>query len=113
MKFEISELINSDWEQAREANPSGQKKKKKSTSYEVPHYAIFPVSYYFVSLLFKRVGIAQSVWRRATGWTARVRIPTVQDFSLLHSAQTDSGVHPASYPIGTRGYFPGGKAARA
>jgi hypothetical protein len=31
------------------------------------------------------VGIAQSVYRRATGWTARVRFPAVQDFSLLSS----------------------------
>jgi hypothetical protein len=27
----------------------------------------------------------------ATGWTALVRFPAVQDFSLLHSAQTGSG----------------------
>jgi hypothetical protein len=27
--------------------------------------------------------------------------------------QTGSGSHPASYPMGTRGYFPGGKAAGA
>jgi hypothetical protein len=47
----------------------------------------------------------------ATGWTARVRFPAVQDFSLLHSVQTGSGVHPASYPMGTGGYFPGSKAA--
>jgi hypothetical protein len=31
--------------------------------------------------------------------------------SLLHSVQADYGVHPASYPIGTGGCFPGGKAA--
>jgi hypothetical protein len=30
-------------------------------------------------------------------------------FSLLHSVQTDSGAHPASYAIGTWGYFLGGK----
>jgi hypothetical protein len=33
----------------------------------------------------------------ATGCMARVRFPAVQDFSLLHSIQTDSGAHPASY----------------
>jgi hypothetical protein len=34
----------------------------------------------------------------ATGydWMGRVRFPAVQDFSLLHSVQTDSGAHPAS-----------------
>jgi hypothetical protein len=46
----------------------------------------------------------------AKGWTARVRFPAVQDFSLLPSVQTGSGAHPASYPMGTGGSFPGGKA---
>jgi hypothetical protein len=44
----------------------------------------------------------------ATRWTARVRFPTVQDFSLLHSAQTGSGAHPASCTMGTDCSFPGG-----
>jgi hypothetical protein len=30
-----------------------------------------------------------------------------------HRVQTGSGAHPASYPMGTRGSFPGGKAARS
>jgi len=34
-----------------------------------------------------------------------------ENFSLLHRAQNGSGVHPASYPVETRGSFPGGKAA--
>jgi hypothetical protein len=34
-------------------------------------------------------------------------------FIFLHSIQTDSGDHPATYPMGTRGSFHGGKAARA
>jgi hypothetical protein len=33
--------------------------------------------------------------------------------SLLHVVQTGSGVHPTSYPMGTAGSFPSGKAARA
>jgi hypothetical protein len=33
-----------------------------------------------------------------------------RDFSLLHSIQTGSGAHQ---PVGTRGYFPGSKAAEA
>jgi hypothetical protein len=49
----------------------------------------------------------------ATGWKARVRFPAVQDFSFLHSVQTGSGTQPASYPMGTGGSFPGGKAAGA
>jgi hypothetical protein len=35
------------------------------------------------------------------------------EFSLLHVVQTGSGAHPASYPMGTGGSFPGGKAAGA
>jgi hypothetical protein len=33
----------------------------------------------------------------------------VGDFSLLLVVQTDSGAHPASYPMGTGGSFPGVK----
>jgi hypothetical protein len=32
-------------------------------------------------------------------------------FSLHHRVQNSSGAYPASYPMGTRGSFPGGKAA--
>jgi hypothetical protein len=35
------------------------------------------------------------------------------NFSLHHRVQNGSGADPASYPIGTRGSFLGGKAARA
>jgi hypothetical protein len=35
------------------------------------------------------------------------------NFSLHHCVQTDSGAHPASYPMSTSGSFPGGKAAVA
>jgi hypothetical protein len=35
------------------------------------------------------------------------------NFSLHSRVQNGSGVHPASYPMGTRGSFPGGKAAGA
>jgi hypothetical protein len=31
------------------------------------------------------------------------------NFSLLHRVQNGSGAHPVSYPMGTRGSFPGGK----
>jgi hypothetical protein len=44
-------------------------------------------------------------------WTTRVRFPAVNDFTLLHGVQTSFGAHPAFYPMGTRGSFPGGKAA--
>jgi hypothetical protein len=40
--------------------------------------------------------------------TVRVQFPAWQDFSPLHSVQTDSGSHPASYPMGTGERFPRG-----
>jgi hypothetical protein len=40
----------------------------------------------------------------------RVRFPVgAGNFSLHHRVQNGSGDHPASYPVGTRGSFPGGK----
>jgi hypothetical protein len=35
------------------------------------------------------------------------------DFSLHHRVHNGSGVHPASYPMGTRDSFPGDKEAGA
>jgi hypothetical protein len=41
-----------------------------------------------------------------------VRLPAgAGNFSLHHRVQNGSGAYPASYPMGTRGSFPGGKAA--
>jgi hypothetical protein len=43
--------------------------------------------------------------------TIEVRSPTeAEDFSSSPCVQTGSGAHPASYPMGTGGPFPGGKA---
>jgi hypothetical protein len=42
-----------------------------------------------------------------------VRVPVVSRISVLHVVQNGSGVHPASYPMGTGGSFYGGKAAGA
>jgi hypothetical protein len=43
---------------------------------------------------------------------SRVRFPAgVGNFSLHHRVQNVSGAHLASYPMGTRGSFPGSKAA--
>jgi hypothetical protein len=39
-----------------------------------------------------------------------VRSPTGADFSSSLCAQTGSGAHPATYPMGAGGSFPGGKA---
>jgi hypothetical protein len=45
---------------------------------------------------------------------SRFRFPAeAGNFSLHPRVQNGSGVHPASYPMGTRGSFPGGKAAEA
>jgi hypothetical protein len=47
-------------------------------------------------------------------WGSRVRLPAgAGNFSLHHRVQNGSGAHPASYPVGTRGFFPGGKASGA
>jgi hypothetical protein len=43
---------------------------------------------------------------------SRFRFPAgAGNFSLHHRVQNSSGAHPASYPLGTRGSFSGGKAA--
>jgi hypothetical protein len=43
---------------------------------------------------------------------SRVRFPAgAGNFSLHHRVQNVSGAHPASYTMGTRDSFPGGKAA--
>jgi hypothetical protein len=43
---------------------------------------------------------------------SRVQLPAgAGNFSLHHRVQNGSGAHPASYPMGTRGSFPGDKAA--
>jgi hypothetical protein len=45
---------------------------------------------------------------------SRVRFPAgAGNFSLHHRIQNGSGAYPASYPMATRGSFPGGKAAGA
>jgi hypothetical protein len=45
---------------------------------------------------------------------SRVRFPArTGNVSLHHRVHNGSGAHPASYPMGTRGSFPGGKAAEA
>jgi hypothetical protein len=43
---------------------------------------------------------------------SRFRFPAgAGNFSLHHRFQNGSGAHPISYPMGTRGFLPGGKAA--
>jgi hypothetical protein len=49
----------------------------------------------------------------ATGNALDYRRVVFRELSLLHVVQTGSGVHPTSYPMGTGGSFPRGKAAGA
>jgi hypothetical protein len=47
-------------------------------------------------------------------WGSRVRFPAgAENFSLHHRVQNGSGSHKASFPRGTSGFFPVGKAAGA
>jgi hypothetical protein len=58
------------------------------------------------------VGIALGYGLDCRG--SRVRFPAgAGNFSLCHRVQNGFGAHPASYPMGTRGSFPGGKAGGA
>jgi hypothetical protein len=70
----------------------------------------------FLSYNFKShdssVGIALGYGLDDRG--SRVRFPAwAGNFSLHHRVQNGSGAHPASYAMGTRGSFLGGKAAGA
>jgi hypothetical protein len=58
------------------------------------------------------VGIAMGYGLDDRG--SRVRFPTgAGNFSLHYRVQNGSGAHPASYPMGTKDSFSGGKAAGA
>jgi hypothetical protein len=47
-------------------------------------------------------------------WGSMLLFPAgAGNFSLHHRVQNGSGVHPASYPMGTRGSFPGDRAVGA
>jgi hypothetical protein len=47
-------------------------------------------------------------------WDSRVRLPAgARNFYLHHRDQNGSGAHSASYPMCTRGSYPGGKTAGA
>jgi hypothetical protein len=64
------------------------------------------------ALIYSSVGIALGYGMDDRG--SRVRFPAeTGNFSLHHRLRNGSGAHPASYPMGTRGSFLGGKVARA
>jgi hypothetical protein len=59
-------------------------------------------------------GVAQLVYGLGFGQDDRGSIPgsgNDGNFSLRCHVQTGSGAHPASYPVGTWGFLPGGKVA--
>jgi hypothetical protein len=56
-----------------------------------------------------RAGLAQSVERRAKGWTSGVRFPAGVRFCVVHIIETDSLAHTVSYPVGSWGFSPGVK----
>jgi hypothetical protein len=61
--------------------------------------------------------IVQSVYRLTTGWTngwsGFESRRGAGNFCFRHRVQTGSGAHTVSYPMGTEGFFPGGKVAGA
>jgi hypothetical protein len=69
--------------------------------------------------LIAKLNIVDSLVSIALGYRlddqgSEVQFPAeAGNFSLHHCIQKGSGAHPASYPMGTRGSFPGGKAAGA
>jgi hypothetical protein len=68
-----------------------------------------PIAFFFLlSFHNSAVGIATCY---TEGWEFESR--WYQEFSLLRVVQTGPGAHSASYPVGTWGFFPGGKAAGA
>jgi hypothetical protein len=74
--------------------------------------AISPATPRFVKSFDSSVGIALGYGLDDQG--SRVRLPAgAGNFSLHHRVQNGSGAHPASYPMGAGGSFPGGKAAAA
>jgi hypothetical protein len=73
---------------------------------------VFEWAKIFINIL--GAGIAQSVQRMATGRStegSEFDSRWGQEFSLLYVVQTDSGVDPTSYPMGTGVSFRRGKAA--
>jgi hypothetical protein len=64
----------------------------------------------FVVLVMQEAEVAQSVQWLGYRLDDQSLIPGrgKDIFSLCHCIQTNSGAHPASYPMGTRGSFPQG-----
>jgi hypothetical protein len=79
-----------------------------------PNRIIFRINHfkYFVTNRDSSVDIGLGYGQ--DGWGSRVRFPAVaENFSPHHRVQNGCEAHPASYPMGNGGSFPGGKAAGA
>jgi hypothetical protein len=69
--------------------------------------------FYLIHFYFVQIKVIADI-TTTYGWTtegSEFDSRLSQEFSLLHVVRTGSGAHPASYPMGTGGSFPGGKAA--
>jgi hypothetical protein len=78
----------------------------------IPSSLSSPLSIFYVISSFHGAGIAQ--WYSAglglNDWGVRFPVGA-GNYSLQHRVQSCSEAHSASYAMGTRGSFPGGKAA--
>jgi hypothetical protein len=82
------------------------------TAAAILYVPIYMTHWLYIKNRDSSVGIALGYGLDDRG--SRVRFPAgAGNFSLNHRIQNVSGAHPASYPMGTRGSFPGGKAAGA
>jgi hypothetical protein len=84
------------------------------------HEVWLPVKQIGTSLTLELFSVSETLavlFRVAVGLNDRmigVRFPAgAGNFSVRHHVQTGSGAHPTSYPMGTGGSFPEGKAAGA
>jgi hypothetical protein len=78
-----------------------QEEQRRSVQYDVDNFRYFKFFY-----VFHGAGVVQSLTRDRA---IEVRSPVeVTDFSSSLCVQTSSEAHPASYPVGTGGPYPGG-----
>jgi hypothetical protein len=74
-------------------------------NYSSHYYLVKPITFHILRSRDSSVSIA-------TGYGLDGRLPVLGSASFLHSVQTDSGMLPASYPLGTGGDFPEVKRLR-
>jgi hypothetical protein len=77
-------------------------------------FVIFEVEIPILNFKFcdSSVGIATRLWAGRSRFYGSIP-GGAGNFSLHHRVQNGFGAHPASYAMGTKGSFPGGKAAGA